>query len=86
MTCLRVYHHPVDLLDAQPVQDVWHERLEAHILDASDALGAQEIVVRRVTTGLALACKKKKGKITISHSIAKTQPGVPYEHCRRDTW
>lgn len=46
-------HHAVNLLDPQPVQDVRHERLEAHVLDARDELRALEILVRAVAAALA---------------------------------
>ena len=46
-------HHVVDLLDAEPVKDVGHERLETHVLDAGDKLGRLEVLVGRVTTTLA---------------------------------
>ena len=38
-------NHVVDLLNAQPVQYVWHESLEAHILHARNQLGRAEILV-----------------------------------------
>lgn len=45
--------HAVDLLDAEPVQDVGHEGLEAHVLDAGDVLGALEVLARAVGAPLA---------------------------------
>jgi hypothetical protein len=42
-------------LDAQPVEDVGHQLLEAHVLHAGHALGAREILVGRVAAHLALA-------------------------------
>lgn len=46
-------HHVVDLRDTEPVQDVGHERLEAHVLHASNDLCRLEVLVRRITTALA---------------------------------
>ena len=46
-------HHVVDLLDPKPVQDVGHERLEAHVLHASDKLGRLEILIGRIAATLA---------------------------------
>ena len=43
------------LLDAQPVQNVGHELLEAHVLHAGDALGAREVLLGAVATVLPLA-------------------------------
>src|SRR5205814_4412855 len=48
-------HQPVDTPNAQPVQNVRHQFLEAHVLHAGDAFGAQEIVVRAVAALLPLA-------------------------------
>lgn len=36
--------HPVNLLDAQPVQDIRHESLESHVFDTCNVLGPLEIV------------------------------------------
>ena len=46
---------PVDAADAEPVQHVRHELLEARVLDAGDAFGALEIGRRLVAARLALA-------------------------------
>mmetsp|Transcript_65176 Transcript_65176/g.173780 ORF Transcript_65176/g.173780 Transcript_65176/m.173780 type:complete len:527 (-) Transcript_65176:281-1861(-) len=53
---LHVAHgdEPVDLCDAQPVQDIGHEDLEAGVGHASHLLGAVEILGRLVTALLAL--------------------------------
>ena len=45
--------HIVDLRDAEPVQDVGHERLEAHVLHACDELRGLEVLVRGVAAALA---------------------------------
>lgn len=45
--------HPVDLGDTQPVQDVRHQRLEAHIFDTGDVLGPLEVVGGPVFATLA---------------------------------
>ena len=45
----------VDLADAQPVQHVGHQLLEAHVLHAGHAFGAGEVLVGRVAALLALA-------------------------------
>ena len=52
---LHVAHadHLVNLGDPQPVQDVGHERLEAHVLDACDELRGLEVLVRGVAAALA---------------------------------
>lgn len=44
--------HAVDLLDAKPVQDVGHEGLEAHVLDAGNVLRPLEILGRAVLAAL----------------------------------
>src|SRR5688572_12829399 len=46
----------MDLADAEPVQHVGHQFLEAHVLHAGDAFGAQEVLVGAVAAELALAC------------------------------
>jgi hypothetical protein len=43
----------VNLLDAEPVQDIGHESLEAHVFDTGDELRGLEILVRAVTSTLA---------------------------------
>ena len=43
------------LRDAQPVQHVGHQLLEAHVLHAGHALGAGEVLVGGVAAHLALA-------------------------------
>ena len=45
-------HHVVDLLDPKPVQDVRHERLEAHVLHACNELRRLEVLVRGVASAL----------------------------------
>ena len=45
----------MDFLDAQPVQHVGHQLLEAHVLHPRHALGAQEVFVGAVTAELAFA-------------------------------
>lgn len=45
--------HVVDLGDTQPVQDVGHEGLEAHVLDTGDELGGFEVFVSGVSTAFA---------------------------------
>ncbi len=46
-------HHVVDLLNTEPVQDVGHESLEAHVFDARDLLRRLEILIGRIATPLA---------------------------------
>jgi hypothetical protein len=46
-------NHVVDLLNAEPVQYIWHKSLEAHVLHASNQLGRAEVLVRGVATALA---------------------------------
>lgn len=41
-------NHVVDFRDTQPVQDIGHERLEAHILHTRDELRRLEVLVGRV--------------------------------------
>jgi len=36
--------HAVDLGDSEPVQDIWHQGLEPHVLDAGDVFGPFEVV------------------------------------------
>src|SRR5439155_24124942 len=52
---IRHRHPAVDAGDAEPMEDIGHQLLEAHVLDAGDALGTAEISVGGVTAGLALA-------------------------------
>lgn len=40
--------HSIDLLDPEPVQDVGHEGLEPHVLDAGDVFRATEVVGRSI--------------------------------------
>lgn len=44
--------HPVDLLDSKPVQNIGHQGLEAHVLDAGDIFGASEVVGSPVFSSL----------------------------------
>jgi hypothetical protein len=48
-------HEPVDAADAEPVQHVGHELLEAGVLDAGHAFGALEIGGGLVAALLPLA-------------------------------
>ncbi|MFO1312405.1 MAG: hypothetical protein U1F41_10130 [Burkholderiales bacterium] len=48
-------HEAMDAAHAEPVQHVGHQLLEAHVLHARDALGAQEVVARGVAALLPLA-------------------------------
>ena len=52
---VRHRHPAVDAADAEPVEDVRHQLLEAHVLHAGDAFGAVEIGLGAVAAGLALA-------------------------------
>ena len=45
--------HPVDLGDTEPVQDVRHQGLEAHVLHTSDVLSPLEVVGRPVFATLS---------------------------------
>src|SRR5262249_50945489 len=45
----------VDPADAEPVKNIRHQLLKAHVLHTSDALGAAEIAVGGVAAGLSLA-------------------------------
>lgn len=36
--------HSVNLLDSEPVENIWHQSLEAHILHTGDVLGSLEIL------------------------------------------
>lgn len=45
--------HAVNLGDAQPVEDVRHQRLEAHVLHARHVLGTFEVVGGAVFATLA---------------------------------
>jgi hypothetical protein len=55
--------HMVDFGDAEPVQDVRHERLEAHVLDASDELGRLEVLVGRVSSTLTQVVDEISGYV-----------------------
>ena len=48
-------HQAIDARDAEPVQHVRHQLLEAHVLHAGDALGAREVGRGAVAALLALA-------------------------------
>ena len=39
--------------NTQPVENIWHQRLEAHIFDARDKLGGLEVPVCRVAAAFA---------------------------------
>ena len=54
-TRLHVAHadEVVDLRDAEPVQDVGHQGLEARVLDAGHGLGAVEVLLRLVPSFLS---------------------------------
>ena len=52
---VRHRHEAVDAADAEPVQHVRHQLLEARVLHAGDAFGALEIGRRLVAARLALA-------------------------------
>ena len=45
--------HVVDLLDAEPVQDVGHEGLETHVFDSGDDFSATEVFIGAVTTAFS---------------------------------
>lgn len=45
--------HPVDLLYAKPMKDIWHKGLEAHILNASDVLRPLEVVRSSISASLS---------------------------------
>src|SRR5204863_7784441 len=57
LVVLHVAHRDgaMDLAHAERMQNVRHEFLEAHVLYARDAFGAQEIIGRRVTALLPFA-------------------------------
>jgi hypothetical protein len=44
--------HTIDFFDTKPVQDIRHQRLEAHVLDASNVFGALEVVGSAIGTPL----------------------------------
>ena len=46
----------INLGDAQPMQNIGHELLKAHVLDARHALGAVEVSRGAIAAFLALAC------------------------------
>src|SRR6266481_4313358 len=52
---VRHRHPAIDPADAEPVEDVGHQLLKAHVLYAGDAFGAAEIAVGGVAAGLPLA-------------------------------
>src|SRR3984893_3460974 len=52
---VRHRHPAIDPADAEPVENVRHQLLEAHVLHAGDAFGAAEIAVGGVAAGLPLA-------------------------------
>jgi hypothetical protein len=46
-------HKAVNLGDSEPVEDIRHERLEAHILDSCDVLGSLEVLCGGISSSLA---------------------------------
>jgi hypothetical protein len=56
-------NHVVDLLDAKPVQHVWHESLKAHVFHASNKLGGAEVLVCGVATALSKIVDKIFGHL-----------------------
>lgn len=40
--------HPVNLGDAEPMEDIGHQSLETHVFDAGDVLGPFEVVRRTI--------------------------------------
>ena len=46
-------HHVVHFSDPEPVENVRHEGLEAHVFDARDELGGFEVPIRRVSAAFA---------------------------------
>jgi hypothetical protein len=57
-------NHIVDLLDAQPVQDVRHEHLKAHVLHARNQFCCTEVLVRRVAAAFAEVVDQIFGYLT----------------------
>ena len=45
--------HPVDLLDAKPMKNIWHQGLESHVLDTSYVFRSCEVVRRPICTPFA---------------------------------
>lgn len=45
--------HAIDLLDSQPMEDIRHQSLEAHVLHASNVLGTLEVFGCAVQTTLS---------------------------------
>lgn len=50
MNLLAHAEHAVNLLDAEPVQNVRHQSLESHVLDSGNVLGSLEVVRGTVLT------------------------------------
>jgi len=45
--------HSVNLGDTQPVQDIWHQSLEAHVLDTGNILSALEVLAGTIFASLS---------------------------------
>ena len=56
--------HPVNLSDAEPMKDIGHERLEPHVLDARDILGALEVLARPVLSAFSCVVYEVLGNFT----------------------
>jgi hypothetical protein len=50
MDLLAHAEHTVNLLYAKPVQNVWHQSLESHVLDTSNVFGSLEVIRGTVLT------------------------------------
>jgi hypothetical protein len=63
---LHVTHtqHAVDFGDTKPMQDIRHERLEAHVLDTSDVFGPFEVFASSVFSSLSGVVDKVFGHLT----------------------
>jgi hypothetical protein len=45
--------HPVDFLDTKPMENIGHQRLESHVLHASNVLGSLEILRGPIQSALS---------------------------------
>ena len=59
--------HPIDLLDAEPMKDIGHQGLKAHVLDASHVFGSLEIIRSPVFSTFSCIVDDCGECVSISH-------------------
>ena len=59
--------HPIDLLDTEPMKDIGHQGLKAHVLDASHVFGSLEIIRSPVFSTFSCIVDDCGECVSISH-------------------